>query len=55
MTALVDSGHVSRKNVPFNNFRTTDLRFTSQAFGQEPNALPKFCKCLMKKNFGSPG
>ena len=39
MTALVDAGHVRQKNYPFNNFRTTDLRFTSQAFGREPNAL----------------
>ena len=34
VTALVDSGHVSRKNVPFNNFRTIDLHFASRAFGR---------------------
>jgi hypothetical protein len=34
MTALVDSGHIPQKNFPFNNFRSTDLRFTSQAFGR---------------------
>ena len=55
MTALIDSGHVPQKNVPFNNFRTTDLRFTSQAFGREPNALPKLCNFLRSKKFGSPG
>jgi hypothetical protein len=38
MTALVGSGHVRQKNSPFNNFRTTDLRSVSQAFGCEPNA-----------------
>jgi hypothetical protein len=38
MAALVDSGHVPEKNFPFTNFRTTDLRFASQAFGREPNA-----------------
>ncbi len=37
MTALVDSGHAPQKNFPFNNLRTTDLRFKSQAFGREPN------------------
>jgi hypothetical protein len=55
MTALIDSGHVSRRNFPFNNFRTTDLRFTSQPFGPEPNALTELCNCLMLKRFGSPG
>jgi hypothetical protein len=37
MTAIVDSAHVHQKKFPFNNFRTTDLRFTSQAFGRKPN------------------
>jgi len=45
MTALVDTGHVPDKNFPFNDFRITDSRFTSQAFGREPNALPKLCNC----------
>ena len=49
MTALVDSGYISRKKFPFNNFRASDLRLTSRAFGREPNALLKFCKCLMEK------
>jgi hypothetical protein len=40
MIALVGSGHIPQKNLPFNNFRTTDLRFTSEAFGQKPKALP---------------
>src|SRR5216683_2668955 len=55
MTALVDSGHVSRKNLPFDNLCTTDLRLTSQAFGREPNALPKLCNLLRSKSLGSPG
>jgi hypothetical protein len=55
MTALVDSGYVPRKNFPFNNFRTSDLNFTSQAFGPEPNALPKHCNYLIRKNFWLPG
>jgi hypothetical protein len=28
-----------QKNFLFNNFRPTDLRFTSRAFGRGPNAL----------------
>jgi hypothetical protein len=55
MTALVDSGYISRKKFPFNNFRASDLHFTSQAFAREPNALPKLCNCLKPKSFGSPG
>jgi hypothetical protein len=35
--------HVPDKNFPFNDFRITDLRFTSQAFGRKPNALPTLC------------
>ena len=41
MTALVHSGRVPQKNFRFNNIRTTGLHFRSQAFGREPNALPK--------------
>jgi hypothetical protein len=55
MTALVDSGYISGKKFPFNNFRASDLHFTSQAFGPEPNALPQLRNCLIQKNFGSPG
>ncbi len=54
MTALVDSGHVSRKNLPFDNFCTTDLRLTSQAFGREPNALPKLCNCYAYSTITAP-
>ena len=43
LTAFVESGYVPRKNFPFNNFRTSDLDFISQAFGHEPNALPTIC------------
>ena len=49
VTALVDSGYVSRKNFPFNSFRTTDSPFTSQAFGREPNALLKLRNLLRTK------
>src|SRR5260370_39958190 len=54
MTALVDSGHLSRKNLPFNNFCTTDLRLTSQAFGREPNALPELCNCYAYSTITAP-
>src|SRR5258706_3163107 len=54
MTALVDSGHLSRKNLPFNNFCTTDLRLTSQAFGREPNALPELCNCYAYSTIKAP-
>ena len=55
MTVLIDSGCVPQKNFPFNNFRTIDLLFTSQAFGRKPNALLTLCNCLRVKGFGSPG
>ncbi len=38
MTARFRSGDLVQKNFSFNNFRTSDLRFTSQPFGREPNA-----------------
>jgi hypothetical protein len=46
MTALVDSGYISRKKFPFNNFRASDLHFTSHAFGREPNARGLFYDLL---------
>jgi hypothetical protein len=49
MTGLVDSGHVLQKNFPFSNFRTIDLRFASQAFGREPNALPQLRNWLIQR------
>jgi hypothetical protein len=55
MTALVDCGYISRKKFPFNNFRASDLHFTSQAFGRKPNALPELSNFLRSKRFGSPG
>jgi hypothetical protein len=54
MTALVDSGYISRKKFPFNDFRATDLHFTSQAFGPEPNALPNTLWLLEPKKFWVP-
>src|SRR5271169_6763501 len=54
MTAFVDSGQLPQKNFPFSNFRATDLRFTSQAFGREPNALPKLCNCYAYSTIKAP-
>jgi len=54
MTALVDTGHVPDKNFSFNDFRITDLRFTCQAFGREPNALPKLCNCYAYSTIKAP-
>ena len=54
MTAVLDSGVVVQKNLSFDNYRTTELQFISQAFGREPNALPKVRNCSMQRTFGSP-
>ena len=55
MTAFVRPGEESLKNFPFNDFRTRNFTSHAQAFGREPNTLPKLCNCLIQKNFGSPG
>src|SRR5712664_1542979 len=55
MTAFVRLGEESLKNFPFNNFRTRNFTSHAQAFGREPNALPKLCNFLRSKRFGSPG
>jgi hypothetical protein len=43
----------TQKNFHFNNFRTTDLHFTYQAFGREPNA-PKRCNCYVYSTIKAP-
>ena len=54
-STLVDLGQASEKSSWFSNLRTVGFISHAQAFGREPNALPKLCNCLMQKNFGSPG
>ena len=55
MTALVDLRWRFEKRFWFSNLRNGDFTSQAQAFGREPNALPKLCNCLIHKNFGSPG
>jgi len=55
MAALVDLGQATEKTSWFSNLQTYHFTSHAQAFGREPNALPKLCNCLMEKIFGSLG
>jgi len=55
MTALVDLGGRFEQRFWFQQLAQRRFHSQAQAFGREPNALPKLCNCLIQKSFGSPG
>jgi hypothetical protein len=55
MTALVDLGQATEEASWFSNLQTYHFTSHAQAFGREPNALPKLCNCLIQKDFWLPG
>jgi hypothetical protein len=55
MTALIDLDLLPRRAFLSTTFALPSFTSHAQAFGREPNALPKLCNLLRLKSFGSPG
>ena len=54
MTPLVDIGQVNERSSRFSNLRAAGFASHSQAFGPEPNALPKLCNCYAYSTIKAP-